>query len=38
MNDTAESFLKKSITDALKTCHDIGLLDLIYKMLILGNP
>lgn len=38
MNDTDESFLKSLITEALETCHDIGLLDLVYKLLILGNP
>jgi hypothetical protein len=38
MNDTDESFLKSLITEALEKCHDMELLDLVFKMLILGNP
>lgn len=38
MKDTDESFLKFLVTAAVKNCHDLDLLDLIFKMLILGNP
>ena len=35
MNDTDESFLKSLITEALEKCHDLELLDLVYKLIIL---
>lgn len=38
MNASDEIFLKKLITEALEICHDLSLLDLVYKLLILGNP
>lgn len=37
MDDTPEPALKDGILQALETCHDPELLDLIYKLLIC-NP
>lgn len=34
MADTDESILKKLITEALETCHDVTLLDLVYKLIV----
>ena len=34
MNALDEIFLKKLITEALETCHDLSLLDLIYKLIV----
>ena len=38
MNDPEECYIKSLITKALENCHDLNLLDLVYKLLILGNP
>jgi hypothetical protein len=34
MADTDESILKSLITEALETCHDVTLLDLVYKLIV----
>jgi hypothetical protein len=34
MNDPEEGTLKSMISQALENCHDVDLLDLIYKLII----
>lgn len=38
MDTTEECFIKSLILQALEECHDLNLLDLIYKLFVLGAP